>query len=289
MYNHQLDTFIRTADLGSFGKAAESLYISSTAVIQQINLLENTCGFRLFDRTNHGVKLTPAGCSLYEDAKTIIRLSEEAVSKARQLAESSEYTLRIGTSLLYKCRMLADLWPQAAEQMPDLKIEIVPMKEYDSRKSVFDSLGRDFDMFEGIYASAWEGSCRFIELKRTPVCCAVSPAHKYANKETLSMSDLDGECLVMPVRGVSDELDAFRAEVMSRSTDTSIIDSTYYGMDTFAMCELNPYTLITQPVYSDIHSNLVTIPLETDYSVPYGLVYANEPTAAVNKFLNAIS
>ncbi len=55
------------------------------------------------------------------------------------------------------------------------------------------------------------------------------------------------------------------------------------------MCELNPYILIAQPVYSDIHSNLVTIPLETDCSVPYGLVYANEPTAAVNKFLNAIS
>ncbi len=29
MYNHQLDTFIKTADLGSFGKAAEALFISS--------------------------------------------------------------------------------------------------------------------------------------------------------------------------------------------------------------------------------------------------------------------
>ena len=58
MYNHQLDTFIKTADLGSFGKAGEALYISSTAVIQQINLLENLCGFKLFVRSNHGVKLT---------------------------------------------------------------------------------------------------------------------------------------------------------------------------------------------------------------------------------------
>lgn len=32
MYNHQLDTFIKTADLGSFGKAGEALYISSTAL-----------------------------------------------------------------------------------------------------------------------------------------------------------------------------------------------------------------------------------------------------------------
>ncbi len=81
MYNHQLDTFIKTADLGSFGKAGEALYISSTAVIQQINLLENPCGFKLFVRSNHGVKLTPAGKSLYEDAKTLIHFSEDSLQK----------------------------------------------------------------------------------------------------------------------------------------------------------------------------------------------------------------
>ena len=143
MYNHQLDTFIRTAELGSFGKASEALYISSTAVIQQINLLENLCGFRLFVRTNHGVKLTPAGKSLYEDAKTLIRFSEDALQKARLLAESSESTLRIGTSLLYKCRMLPDLWPKVNEIQPDLKIEIRPVKEYEDRTTVFSRLGLD--------------------------------------------------------------------------------------------------------------------------------------------------
>ena len=40
MYNRHLETFIAVADLGSFSKAAEALYISSTAVIKQINLLE---------------------------------------------------------------------------------------------------------------------------------------------------------------------------------------------------------------------------------------------------------
>ena len=69
MYNHQLDTFLMVADLGSFGKAAESLYISAPAAIQQINILEERCGFKLFTRSNQGVKLTPAGKSLYEDAK----------------------------------------------------------------------------------------------------------------------------------------------------------------------------------------------------------------------------
>ena len=289
MYNHQLDTFIRTAELGSFGKASEALYISSTAVIQQINLLENLCGFRLFVRTNHGVKLTPAGKSLYEDAKTLIRFSEDALQKARLLAESSESTLRIGTSLLYKCRMLPDLWPKVNEIQPDLKIEIRPVKEYEDRTTVFSRLGLDLDLFEGIYASAWRGSCRFLELQRQPLCCAVSRSHRLAKASALSMQDLSGEVLVMPVQGASDEVDAFRAQVIRELPSTTIVDSSYYGVDTFAMCEINSYILITQPVYQDIHPNLVTISLQTDISMPYGLIYAKEPTEATVKFIRAVS
>ena len=288
MYNHQLDTFIKTADLGSFGKAGEALYISSTAVIQQINLLENLCGFKLFVRSNHGVKLTPAGKSLYEDAKTLIRFSEDALQKARLFAESSESTLRIGTSLLYKCRMLPDLWPKVNEIQPDLRIEIRPMKEYENRTTVFSRLGLDFDLFEGIYASAWKGSCQFLELKKTPLCCAVSRNHRLAKASELSMQDLSGEVLVMPVKGVSEEMDSFREKVLSDYPSAKVIDSNYYGIDTFAMCEMNSYILITQPVYEDIHPNLVTIPLQSDVSMPYGLVYANEPTVATMRFVNAV-
>lgn len=46
MYNPLLDTFISIADSGSFSKAAEKLFISPTAVIKQINILENDLGFR---------------------------------------------------------------------------------------------------------------------------------------------------------------------------------------------------------------------------------------------------
>lgn len=42
MYNPQLETFIKVADAGSFNKAAEESYITTTAVIKQINLLEDS-------------------------------------------------------------------------------------------------------------------------------------------------------------------------------------------------------------------------------------------------------
>lgn len=289
MYNHQLDTFIKIADTGSFNKAAEIMYISAPAIIQQINLLETRCGFKLFIRTNHGVKLTPAGKSFYDDAKTLIHLSEQALQKARTLADASETTVRIGTSLLYKCRLLPEIWARINEEYPELKIEILPMTEYQQRGEVFSALGSKYDLFEGIYGSTgWKGLCQFLELERTPICCAVPKNHDLFDKDILTMNDLNGECIVMPIEGVSKEIDDFREYITKNNPSVKIVASTYYGMDTFILCEVNSYILITQPVYKDIHTNLKTIPLETKRSLPYGLVYANEPTDATKRFINIV-
>ncbi|MDE7212602.1 MAG: LysR family transcriptional regulator, partial [Lachnospiraceae bacterium] len=73
MYNPQLETFLKVADAGSFNKAAEQSYITPTAVIKQMNLLEADLGVKLFERTHRGLKLTNAGSSLYDDAKYIIQ------------------------------------------------------------------------------------------------------------------------------------------------------------------------------------------------------------------------
>ena len=69
MYNPQIETFISVAESGSFSKAAEAFYISPTAVMKQINTLEERLGITLFNRTNHGLALTEAGKSFLQDAK----------------------------------------------------------------------------------------------------------------------------------------------------------------------------------------------------------------------------
>ena len=70
MYNSLLDTFLCVADCGSFTKASERLYISSTSVMNQINALENHLEIKLFKRTPRGIILTEAGKSVYGDSKT---------------------------------------------------------------------------------------------------------------------------------------------------------------------------------------------------------------------------
>lgn len=87
MYNHQLETFLRVADAGSFNKAAEESYLSTTALIKRINQLEGSLGIKLFDRTHQGLTLTEAGRSLYGDAEYIIRYCNDAVARARDTVQ----------------------------------------------------------------------------------------------------------------------------------------------------------------------------------------------------------
>ena len=77
-----LKVFVEVADRGSFTKAAESLYISSTAIMKQMNILEEHIGLQLLIRTPRGIHLTEAGMSVYKDAKFLIQYSEEAIDRA---------------------------------------------------------------------------------------------------------------------------------------------------------------------------------------------------------------
>ena len=70
MYNPQLETFLCVADAGSFNKAAATLYITPTAVVKQVNLLESSLGLTLFTRTHRGLVLTPTSSLSWSPTKT---------------------------------------------------------------------------------------------------------------------------------------------------------------------------------------------------------------------------
>ena len=85
MYDRQLLTFVRTAECGSLTKAAEALYLTSAAVMKQMNALEQRLGVTLMVRSSQGVELTEAGRYVYGEAKKIIARCDSVVQRAREL------------------------------------------------------------------------------------------------------------------------------------------------------------------------------------------------------------
>ena len=57
----QLEIFVKVAELGSFSKAAEALFLTQPTVSEHIRGLEEELGVRLLDRLGRGAAPTKAG------------------------------------------------------------------------------------------------------------------------------------------------------------------------------------------------------------------------------------
>lgn len=291
MYNHQLSVFICVADCGSFTKAAEKIYLSPTAVMKQINALEAHLGLILFERTNHGIQLTIAGESIYKDAKFLLSYSKKAIEKAQKLMQVSENTFFIGTSMLNPCKAFMDLWSQINDDFHGYKLHIVPFED-DHTNILFEinALGEKYDFLFGVCDSAqWLDRCNFLQLGVYKRCFAVPNTHRLANKKTLKITDLYGETLMMVKRGDSPTNDIERDEIEQKHPQISIEDTPiFYDIEVFNRCVQTGSILSSIECWKDVHPSLVTIPMEENLTIPYGLLYALNPPDNVLQIVRRI-
>lgn len=291
MYNHQLDTFIQVADAGSFAKAGEALYISSTAVMKQINLLERDLELQLFVRTPRGLLLTDAGKSYYQDAKYMIQYAKDAQTRARNAMQSNENVIRIGTSPMTPGQFLMSLWPQIQAQCPGVKFQMVNFDNTpENSVNILRNLGQNIDIVAGLFDQAFltERKCAGLELCRAPIRCAVSIYHPLAAKSRLTPEDFHGEKFMLIKRGWNKYLDALRDDLWRDHPQVNIIDFDQFTLDVFNQCENGNNIIMTIDTWENVHPLLKTIPVDWDYTIPYGLLHAPEPSPTVQRFLEAV-
>ena len=289
---NQLSTFIAVADCGSFSKAAQELYVSSTAVMKQINMLEKQVGVKLLERTNRGVILTDAGRSFYHDARDIIKSCEEAVSRAKNAGRGNVDVIRIGSSILYPGGNFIELWTRMSDKYPQFKIRVVPfIDEHTNIPRILKNLGTGgFDLIIGACNSnKWLSICDFYEMGFCEICCAVSVDHRLASKKVLKIEDLYGETLMMIQRGDSEILDSIRDNIEQNHREIKIGSTPpFYDISVFNSCEQNGNVLLTLDIWSEIHPSLKTIPVEWDYKMPYGILYRAGSTDYIDKFIEIV-
>jgi DNA-binding transcriptional LysR family regulator len=82
--------------------AARALYVSPSAISQQLAALETQCGLALFDRTARKLRLTPAGESLINAAESIVSALNEATVDLshRQIGITGDVTIGSVQSLI---------------------------------------------------------------------------------------------------------------------------------------------------------------------------------------------
>ncbi|WP_192808913.1 LysR family transcriptional regulator [Actinomadura montaniterrae] len=122
----QLRYFVAVAEIGHFGRAAESLHIVQPAVSKQIAALERELGLALFDRSRRQIRLTADGEAFLPHARRALRGVDRAAKAAADLAAGGTGTLRVGSARGLG-RRLEDILAAFRTARPDVTIELTTM------------------------------------------------------------------------------------------------------------------------------------------------------------------
>lgn len=121
---NQLKTFVAVAEEGHLTRAAERLYTSQPAVSAQLKALEGQLGVQLFERTPKGMRLTPFGDALLEQAKQTIASAGAMLSQAKSLQGQVMGELRIGLNSDITFLRLPELLAYSRSQFPGIRIAL---------------------------------------------------------------------------------------------------------------------------------------------------------------------
>ncbi|HSK15413.1 MAG TPA: LysR family transcriptional regulator [Gaiellaceae bacterium] len=114
------------AEEGSFGRAAERLGYTQSAVSQQIQALERIVGQRLVERPGGPRRVSPteAGELLLRHAAGIVARLQAAQADMASFAEGSAGTLRVGTYQSVGARVLPRLLREFTQSWPDVSVQL---------------------------------------------------------------------------------------------------------------------------------------------------------------------
>ena len=279
MVRPQLKTFLTTCDTGSFSKAAAALFLTPSAVLQQIRTLEGELETPLFLRSSKGVSLTPAGEYLERRGRDLVQMSEE-IRRELQAVSSRGRQICVGTSLMEKVRLLFDLWVLYSEEEKNSGIRMVNI-------DVLHNIPAETDLIESINSSiAWMREWEFLEICKVPFVFALVNDHPLAGKRCLTLEDLRGLTVSTINDGSCDTIIAL-LNLLRRSRVNVVYRSISVNNPLWESAFRREALLVPQ-CWSDILINMTCVPFEQEFALPYGIFYRREPGPAVRRFLDFV-
>jgi len=128
----RLRVLTEVARRGSFSAAADSLYLSQSAVSQQVATLEREVGMPLLERTSSGPKLNDAGRVLVGHAEAALARLEEAEHELKAIAGLHGGELRIASFPSASATLLTEALAEFGDRHPNVRLTVTEAEPEDS-------------------------------------------------------------------------------------------------------------------------------------------------------------
>lgn len=277
MNTTQLETFIRVYENRSFSKTAASMYITHTAIIQQINLLEESLGVKLFERTHRGVTPTKAGDFFYKNATKIVNDWNTLLNDMHTFIDEK----RIIYYSDFENSFLSPILHKYCAEHNDSMIIHQFNNNYFASKASFDILESMEYQVEGFQY------LNFLRVYNIPICIGVSANHPLATKEMVTFSDLKPYTVITIKRGLISSVNKLNSDLKRYGIKTKEI--MIYHESEMNKYMNDDYVFQIPKCWEHIFSNLKFLSGMWDYSIPYGYYYKEDASDSVMEFLDYVS
>lgn len=189
--------FIAVAEERSFSRAASRLNMTQPPLSQQIRRLEMSFGFDLFERRPRGIVLTRAGETLLQRAYAVVECADSAVAATTAAHQGFSERLVIGFINSSAYTIMPALLKAFRRLHPRVDIDVQEMVIADQVDALVD--GR-IDI--GILRPPVDDRrLSTLPLVREAFVVALPSGHVLADRQVLSLRDLDGVAMISYPRG----------------------------------------------------------------------------------------
>ena len=179
--------FLMVAEMRSFSRAAEKLFITQPAISKRISTLEFALDCQLFDRLGKSVQLTQAGEALIPSYQRIISELDETQRIISNLRTQVSGHLKFGTSHHIGLHRLPPVLRQYTRQYPDVELDIQFM---DSEQAAALILKGSIELALITLPDSIEEPLTTIPVWSDPMECVVAGDHVLAVSETATRAQL---------------------------------------------------------------------------------------------------
>lgn len=276
---NQLEAFIAVAQAGSFTAAAQKMYISPQALIQQVGKLERELGYALFSRGAKGTSLSPAGKVFYDGIETLLGQLKRVKEQAAQVANKG-CTLRVGLPDRVNPVFLLSVCKRFALVYPDVRLVY---ETYSRKETIKALLNGQVDVCAQIKPMEMAGyACeRLFSVEQYAV---VSRNHPIAQSAFVTPDALRGQTV-----GIWGGLETYRAfiqEAERQALDIRFVSIREEISEALLFCMDGHVLMTSVPVVSYLRSTLLAVPIRFGFGIDYYVAYRGGKCEAVARFLD---
>lgn len=189
----QLQYLVALDEQRHFGKAAEACFVSQPTLSTQLKKLEDELGVTLVERAPRRVLFTDSGLAILAEARAVLEHTRKLREIARETTAGGARSVRLGIFPTLAPYLLPRVLPALHRDFPELELLLVEEKTV----TILEKLHRGtLDAVIVALPLAEDGlEQRF--LFEEPFVLAVPASHRFADRKTVQLHDLEGERLLL--------------------------------------------------------------------------------------------